>query len=50
MKELYLNAEMDIVKFAVEDVIATSGETTTASWSKRPNETEPDYGAFDDQE
>ncbi len=50
MKELYLNAEMDIVKFAAEDVIATSGETesTTSSWSKRPNQTEPDYGAWDD--
>lgn len=24
MKELYLNAEMDVVEFAVEDVIATS--------------------------
>ena len=45
MKELYLNAEMDIVKFAAEDVIATSaGEATEATtWSKRPNETEPDW-------
>lgn len=25
MKELYLNAEMDVVKFVAEDVIATSG-------------------------
>ena len=24
MKELYLNAEMELVKFSVEDVIATS--------------------------
>lgn len=24
MKELYLNAEMEVVKFSVEDVIATS--------------------------
>lgn len=24
MKELYMNAEMDVVKFSVEDVIATS--------------------------
>ena len=24
MKELYLNAEMDVVNFSVEDVIATS--------------------------
>lgn len=24
MKELYLNAEMDVVKFSAEDVIATS--------------------------
>ena len=48
--ELYLNAEMDIVKFAAEDVIATSQnggageeEETTTTWSKRPNETEPDW-------
>lgn len=26
MKELYLNAEMDVVKFSAEDVIATSTE------------------------
>ena len=46
MKELYLNAEMDIVKFAAEDVIATSQGTTESeatTWSKRPNETEPDW-------
>ena len=44
MKELYLNAEMDIVKFAAEDVIATSAEETTVSetWSRRPNMTDPD--------
>lgn len=32
MKELYLNAEMDVVKFSVADVIATSntGNETTA--------------------
>lgn len=47
MKELYLNAEMDIVKFAAEDVIATSGEDETTTWSKRPNQTEPDWGAWD---
>lgn len=29
MKELYLNAEMDVVKFAVEDVIATSANADT---------------------
>ncbi len=29
MKELYLNAEMDVVEFSVEDVIATSGTETT---------------------
>lgn len=26
MKELYMNAEMELVKFSVEDVIATSNE------------------------
>ena len=46
MKEIYQNAEMDMVKFEAADVIATSdpdhpGPTTT--WSKRPNETEPDW-------
>lgn len=43
MKELYLDAEMDVVKFSVEDVINTSAETT--SWSHSgmggPNEGEP---------
>ncbi len=42
MKELYLNAEMDVVKFDAADVIATSAEEAT-TWSKRPNETEPDW-------
>ena len=35
MKELYENAEMDVVEFAVEDVIATSDSPPTAS--KNPN-------------
>ena len=48
MKEVYQNAEMDMVKFEAADVIATSDEyggynPTTATWSKRPNETEPDW-------
>ena len=30
MKELYENAEMDVVEFAVEDVIATSDSPPTA--------------------
>ena len=42
MKELYLDAEMDVVKFSVEDVINTSASTT---WSHSgmggPNEGEP---------
>lgn len=28
MKELYLDAEMEVVKFSIEDVINTSSETT----------------------
>lgn len=28
---MYLNAEMDVVEFSVEDVIATSPNTTTSS-------------------
>lgn len=35
MKELYLNPEMDVVKFSIEDVISTSNgelpEATTTS-------------------
>lgn len=37
MKELYLNAEMDVVEFSVEDVIATSPTETTASEHYNPN-------------
>lgn len=41
MKELYLNAEMDVVEFAAEDIIVTSpggstDEGTTAS-TRNPN-------------
>ena len=40
MKELYLNAEMDLVEFSVEDVIVTSpvaDTTTTESEHYNPN-------------
>ena len=49
MKEVYQNAEMDMVKFEAADVIATSDPNfgpdpfATTTWSKRPNETEPDW-------
>ena len=46
MKQTYQNAEMDMVKFEAADVIATSDAVTappTTTWSKRPNETEPDW-------
>lgn len=46
MKELYLNAEMDVVKFTACDVITTSG-TTTGGWVGGENEGDPDYDAFD---
>jgi hypothetical protein len=45
MKELHLNAEMDVVKFSAEDVITTSGGTTS-SWVPIENMGEPDYDAF----
>ena len=38
MKELYLNAEMELVKFSVEDVIATSVEGIEPTLG--PNDTE----------
>ena len=34
MKELYLNAEMDVVEFSVEDIINTSVETETTTTKK----------------
>lgn len=51
MKELYLNAEMDVVKFAACDVITTSGATNategpTTEWIPRDNEGAPDFDAF----
>ena len=49
MKELYLNAEMDVVEFTTNDVITTSGgDNTTAEWVPRENEGAPDYDAFVD--
>lgn len=55
MKELYLNAEMDVVEFTANDVITTSGggsdestPSTTAEWVPRENEGAPDYDAFVD--
>ncbi len=41
MKELYLNAEMDVVEFSVEDVIATSlggAESSSSQNANCPNE------------
>lgn len=40
MKELYLNAEMEVVRFSVEDVIATSksGGVEGAGGMGGPNE------------
>ncbi len=35
MKELYLNAEMDVVDFAVEDIITTSPNPTSST--QNPN-------------
>jgi hypothetical protein len=55
MKELYLNAEMDVVKFAASDVITTSATTggdagnTETTWVPRVNEGAPDFNAFDGQ-
>lgn len=50
MKELYLNAEIDVVEFAAVDVITTSGTTdTTDDWVPRENEGAWDYGALDNQ-
>lgn len=48
MKELYLNAEMDVVNFTANDVITTSGndESTTGEWVPRVNEGAPDYNAW----
>lgn len=54
MKELYLNAEMDVVEFTANDVITTSnpggesGASTTAEWVPKDNEGAPDWDAFVD--
>ena len=44
MKELYLDAEMEVVEFAACDVIATSTTVVTTAESMGP----PDEGAWDD--
>lgn len=47
MKELYLDAEIEVVEFTACDVIATSAEeVTTTAESMGP----PDEGAWDDLE
>lgn len=47
MKELYQDAEMEVVKFSVEDVITTSNtETRPGGGMGGPNETPPDYAAW----
>ena len=38
MKELYLNAEMEVVNFSIEDVIATSNGIPGAGGMGGPNE------------
>lgn len=50
MKELYLDAEMDVVKFSVEDVINTSTETeTTRATSVNGGMGGPNEGEFGDE-
>lgn len=52
MKELYLDAEMELVTFSASDIITTSGgsggsaEETTPEWEISENEGPPDYAAW----
>lgn len=46
MKELYLDAEIEVVEFTACDVIATSAEVTTTAESMGP----PDEDAWADLE
>lgn len=48
MKELYLDAEMELVTFSASDIITTSGavEETTPEWEISENEGPPDYSAW----
>ena len=46
MKELYLDAELEIVKFSIADVITTSGENENTDPTLEP--TDPDEGEFDE--
>ena len=48
MKELYLNPEMDVVRFEAEDVIATS--STEETWGKPTygNEFDGNWGGIPD--
>ena len=43
MKELYMSAEMEVVKFSVEDVITTSNDFVPVE-----NMGEPDYDVWAD--
>lgn len=50
MKELYMDAEIEIVKFSIEDVITTSTEAEetqeTTEWVPFENTGEGDFGAW----
>lgn len=49
MKELYMDAELEIVNFSATDVITTSGEdeaTETTAWVPYENMGEPDWNAW----
>ena len=50
MKELYLDAELEIVKFSIADVITTSGENENTDPTLEPTSTyatDPDDGELD---
>lgn len=46
MKELYQNAEVEVVKFSIEDVITTSSTTDTTAYVPHEDDGEPDWDAF----
>ena len=46
MKERYENAEMDVVEFAVEDVISTSDSLTSSSYNPNCENEGPAGDAF----
>ena len=47
MKELYLDAELEVIEFSIDDIITTSADATIPSTELGDVPTDPDDGPTD---